>query len=176
MPVPAKPGLPWQIKDFDMAPQRLTEGWLELCRGRKKRFSYCSINPSTSQALRASSPDRGASTSTSLRRQTPVYMTINRSSDMRSGGVYAATFWRRTRTDGAVDGAATHFRQKLLRLPDQLKLKAYVQTPACLPIHRSSARRSSGVHAAILCRRTRADGAVDGAATDARLLSGPDQA
>ena len=48
---------------------------------------------------------------------------------MRSGGVYAATFWRRTRADGAVDGAATHFRQKLLRLPDQLKLNAYVQTP-----------------------------------------------
>ena len=48
---------------------------------------------------------------------------------MRSGGVHAATFWRRTRADGAVDGAATHFRQKLLRLPDQLKLNAYVQTP-----------------------------------------------
>ena len=31
--------------------------------------------------------------------------------DIRSGGVYAATFSRRTRTDGAVDGAATHWAE-----------------------------------------------------------------
>ena len=39
-----------KIKDFDMAPQRLTEGWLEFLSGQKSAFNSCCIIPATPQS------------------------------------------------------------------------------------------------------------------------------